>query len=170
MVWNHYHLKWKKTTISLLLYSWKIWWGIKFGGLADCLQNCQIKIHKNFLLTYIPMAILYQTTKFKSANTFAMAIWDPTTKFNSHQYFWLYGTHFHFKGSTTTADSSKIECKICQKSSKKGSQPLRFCLTILTNNNIIILNLKLSYCTYSRSTWGKGQGPRRSPCPCTSVS
>ena len=38
------------------------------------------------------MVIPYQTTKFKSANMFAMAIWDPTAKFNSRQYFRLYGT------------------------------------------------------------------------------
>ena len=37
------------------------------------------------------MAIPYQTAKFKSANTFAMAIWDPAAKFNSRQYFRLYG-------------------------------------------------------------------------------
>ena len=36
------------------------------------------------------MVIPYQTIKFKSANTFAMAIWDPTTKINSRQYFQLY--------------------------------------------------------------------------------
>ena len=36
------------------------------------------------------MAILYQTTEFKFANTFEMAIWDPIAKSNSHQYFWLY--------------------------------------------------------------------------------
>ena len=38
------------------------------------------------------MVILYQTAKFKSANIFAVAIWGPTTKFNSRQYFRLYGT------------------------------------------------------------------------------
>ena len=32
-----------------------------------------------------------QTTKFKSANIFAMAILDPTAKFDSCQYFQLYG-------------------------------------------------------------------------------
>ena len=37
------------------------------------------------------MAIPYRTAKFKSANTFVMANWDPTAKFNSRQYFWLYG-------------------------------------------------------------------------------
>ena len=35
------------------------------------------------------MAIPYRTAKFKSANIFAMAIWGPTAKFNSHQYFQL---------------------------------------------------------------------------------
>ena len=43
----------------------------KFGGLTACLCNCQIKIHQ-----YI----------------FTIAIWDPTAKFSSHQYFRLYGT------------------------------------------------------------------------------
>ena len=39
------------------------------------------------------MVIPYQTTKFKirqSANIFAMAIWGPNTKFNSHQYLDVY--------------------------------------------------------------------------------
>ena len=34
-------------------YSQKIWRGIKFGGLAVCLCNRQIKIRQNFLLVYI---------------------------------------------------------------------------------------------------------------------
>ena len=74
-------------------YSQKIWWGIKiwwFGGLS-C--NRQIKIRQYFILAYIHMAIPYRTTKFKSANIFTMAIWGPTAKFNSRQYFWLYGMH-----------------------------------------------------------------------------
>ena len=75
----------------IVLYSWKIWRGIKFGSLAVCLSNRQIKIHQNFLLAYICMVIPYWTTKFKSVNTFAMAIWDLTAKFNSRQYFRLYG-------------------------------------------------------------------------------
>ena len=41
------------------------------------------------------MAILYRTAKFKSANTFEMVIWDPTAKFNSSQYFRLYGIYSH---------------------------------------------------------------------------
>ena len=72
-------------------YSRKIWRGIKFGVLAIYSSNCQIKICQNFLFAYIHMVIPYRTTKFKSANMFAMAIWDPTTKFNSRQYFRLYG-------------------------------------------------------------------------------
>ena len=55
-------------------YSRKIWRGIKFGSLAICLCNCQIKICQFFMLTYIRMAIPYQTAKF-----------------NSCQYFQLYG-------------------------------------------------------------------------------
>ena len=39
------------------------------------------------------MAIPYQTTKSKSANIFAMAIWSPSTKFNSYQYFQLYSNY-----------------------------------------------------------------------------
>ena len=37
------------------------------------------------------MTIPYITTKFKSISNFVMIIWDPTAKFNSWQYFWLYG-------------------------------------------------------------------------------
>ena len=37
------------------------------------------------------MAIPYQTAKFKSTNIFAMVILGPTAKFNSRQYFGLYG-------------------------------------------------------------------------------
>ena len=75
-------------------YGQKIWRGIKFGGLAVYFNNRQIKIRQNFLLAYpqyIRMAIPYRTAKLKSVNTFAMAIWDRTTKFNSRQYFRLYG-------------------------------------------------------------------------------
>ena len=38
--------------LHLIPYSWKIWRGIKFGRLADCLSNHQIKTRQNFLLTY----------------------------------------------------------------------------------------------------------------------
>ena len=79
-----------------ILYSRKIWRGIKFGGSAVYLCNHQIKIHQYFLLAYIHMAIPYQTAKFKSTNIFAMAILGPTTKFNSRQYFWLYGSSYDY--------------------------------------------------------------------------
>ena len=71
-------------------YSRKIWQEIKFSGLAVYLYNRQIKIHQYFLLTYMRVEILYQTTKFKSANIFVMVILGPTAKFISRQYFRLY--------------------------------------------------------------------------------
>ena len=57
-----------------LPHSRKFWRGIKFGDLAVCLCNCQIKIRQYFLLGYIRMVIPYRTAKFKSANIFAMVI------------------------------------------------------------------------------------------------
>ena len=67
----------------------------KKDGLVVCLSNHQIKIRQDFLLAYnICMAIPYWTAKFKSTNTFAIAIWDPTTKFNSCKYFWLHSIRF----------------------------------------------------------------------------
>ena len=47
---------------------------------------------KSTNISYIRMTIPYPTAKFKSANIFAMAILGPTTKFNSRQYFRLYGS------------------------------------------------------------------------------
>ena len=58
---------------------------LRFGGLH---HNRQIKIRQNFLLAYIHMAILYWTAKF---NILAIAILGSTAKFNSRQYFQLYG-------------------------------------------------------------------------------
>ena len=91
-------------------YSWKIWRGIKFGGLAVCLATAKLKfanisylhqeysiiIEPTFSIIYsclhiIRVAIPYRTAKFKSANIFAMAIRSPTAKFNSRQYFRVYG-------------------------------------------------------------------------------
>ena len=56
------------------------WWGIKFGGLL-VLCNRQIKIRKYFTLTYIRMAMPYQTAKLKSVNTVAIAILGSTSSF-----------------------------------------------------------------------------------------
>ena len=50
-----------------ILYSQKIWRGIKFGGLAVLGENRQIKIRQN--LHCVHVCILFQTAKFKSANT-----------------------------------------------------------------------------------------------------
>ena len=74
-------------------YSRKIWWGIKFGGLAVYYYNRQIKFRQIFLLAYIRMAIPYRTAKFKSANILSIAILGSTAKFNARQYFRLYGTY-----------------------------------------------------------------------------
>ena len=71
---DHNILKWENYCSHVLMgipYSQKIWWGIKFGGLA-C--NRQIKFHQCFILAYIHMSIPYRTAKFKSANIFTMAI------------------------------------------------------------------------------------------------
>ena len=74
-----------------ILYSRKIWRGIKFGSFGSQYYNCQIKIRQIFLLAYIRMVIPYRTAKFKSANVLAIAILATTAKLNSCQYFWLYG-------------------------------------------------------------------------------
>ena len=72
-------------------YSWKIWRGIKFEGLVVPPYNHQIKIRQIFFCAYVRMAIPYRTAKLKSANIFVMSVWDQTAKFNSCQYFRLYG-------------------------------------------------------------------------------
>ena len=77
-------------SMRIIPYSRKIWRGIKFGGLAIYYYNRQIKIRQNFLLTYIRMAIPYQTAKFKSANILSIAILGSTAKFKARQYFRLY--------------------------------------------------------------------------------
>ena len=41
------------------------------------------------------MVILYQTAKLKSTDTLAIAILGSTVKFNSRQYFWLYGNYYN---------------------------------------------------------------------------
>ena len=63
----------------------------KFSDLAVYLCNFQIKTRQHFLLEHICMAIPCQTAKFKSANIFSMAILGPTAKFDSCQYYRLYG-------------------------------------------------------------------------------
>ena len=67
-------------------YSRKIWWGIKFGGLAVYITTAKISY------THIRMAIPCRTTKFKFANILVIAILGSTAKFNSR----------HFSGYTVT--------------------------------------------------------------------
>ena len=69
----------------------------KFGGELNlavwrsALATVKLKFRQYFLLAYVHMAIPYRAAKFKSANIFAMAMLGPTAKFNSRQYFRLYG-------------------------------------------------------------------------------
>ena len=64
----------------------------KFGGLAVYITTAKLKSAKiSYSHIYIRMAILYRTAKFKSANILVTAIWGSTAKFNSRQYFQLYG-------------------------------------------------------------------------------
>ena len=80
------------------------------------------------------MVIMYQTAKFKSANTFEMSIWDPTTKFNSYQYFLVLevtedlhpcvdvrvhcaGIHTYFLGFLFKSDPSCIIKLVCNNGS-----------------------------------------------------
>ena len=46
---------------------------------------------KSAKVSYSHMVIPYRTAKFKSANILALAILGSTAKFNSRQYFRLYG-------------------------------------------------------------------------------
>ena len=85
-------------------YSRKIW---QFGGLY---YNRQIKICQNFLLAYIHMAIPYRTSKFKSANILAIVILGSTAKFNSRQYFQLYGIYLFLFSSTPESEARFFLC------------------------------------------------------------
>ena len=69
-----------------------IWQGIKFGGLTVGLCNRQIKICHNFLLAYI-LYVWWSCTEPPHLNPPIFLQWWfwATVKFNSHQYFWLYG-------------------------------------------------------------------------------
>ena len=53
------------------------------------------------------MVIPYQTAKFKSANTVAIAILGSTAKFNSCQYFQLYG-NFNYVNYASQAQLHKF--------------------------------------------------------------
>ena len=54
------------------------------------------------------MVIPYRTAKFKSANTFVIAVWNPTAKFNSRQYFWLYGIYQQERGNNGERERERV--------------------------------------------------------------
>ena len=77
-LWTDCVSKWCEViVVYLLLNCWYHCYGIyriagiKFGSLAVCLSNHQIKnLPKSLVRIYICMVIPYWTAKFKSANTF----------------------------------------------------------------------------------------------------
>ena len=64
------------------------------------------------------MAIPYQTSIFKSANAFVIAIWGPTTKFNSCQYFRLYGMCANLNMHDRMRNMTKKYCESTASASK----------------------------------------------------
>ena len=78
-------------SLSNIPYSWKIWRGNKFGGLAVYITTAKLKFVKiSYSHIILCMAILYQTAKFKSTNILGIAILGSIAKFNSYQYFQLF--------------------------------------------------------------------------------
>ena len=76
--------------IFILLYCRKIWQGIKFGGLAVYITTAKLKFPTRiYMYTHGDPKLNCQ--KFKSASILVIVIWGSTAKFNSHQYFRLYG-------------------------------------------------------------------------------
>ncbi|MCG8625802.1 MAG: hypothetical protein MJE68_27875 [Proteobacteria bacterium] len=73
----------KRKTLIELLYSWKIWWGIKFGDLAVYITTTKLKFAK-ISYSHVRMAI---RTELPNLNPL-IAILGSTAKFNSRQYFW----------------------------------------------------------------------------------
>ena len=63
----------------------------KFGSLAVYITTAKLKCTKISYSHNIRMAIPYRTAKFKSATILAIVILGSTAKFNSRQYFRLYG-------------------------------------------------------------------------------
>ena len=75
-------------------YSRKIWWGIKFGGLAVYITIAKLKSAK-ISYSHIILYVWRSRTEpqnLNPSNILAIAILDLTAKFNSRQYFQLYGT------------------------------------------------------------------------------
>ena len=72
-------------------YSRKIWRGNIFGGLAVYITIAKLKFAKiSYSHIYVWQS---RIAKFKSANILAIVIFGSTAKFNSRQYFRLYGSY-----------------------------------------------------------------------------
>ena len=65
----------------------------KFSGLAVYSTTTKLKSAK-ISYSHRGMAIPYRTAKYKSDNILTIVILGPTAKFNSRQYFWLYGNNY----------------------------------------------------------------------------
>ena len=65
-------------------YNRKIWWGIKFGSLAICLCNSQIKISATSGFAYARMAI--NPLPNRHILNLPIVLQCPSAKFNPHQY------------------------------------------------------------------------------------
>ena len=77
----------------------------KFGGLAIYIITPKLKSAK---ISYSHIYILWQSdiSKFKSTNILAIAIWGSTAKFNSRQFFQLYGINVVACSTQTTPTSN----------------------------------------------------------------
>ena len=79
-------------TKSIIPYSRKIWWGIKFGDLAVYVITVKLKFAK---ISYSHICVWRSCTEPPNLNPLynilAIAILGSTAKFNSRQYFRLYG-------------------------------------------------------------------------------
>ena len=66
-----------------LPFSRKMWWGIKFGGLADHQPIYrQIKFRQIFFLACIHITIMYRAAKL-NVYISELYIWDQTAKYGS---------------------------------------------------------------------------------------
>ena len=89
--WDQVHTTFTSSNAYIINYSWKIGRELNLVVWWSAFMITKLKSAKSSYLhiLYIIMAILYWTTKFESANILTKAIWDPSAKFNSSQYFWL---------------------------------------------------------------------------------
>ena len=87
----------------------EIWHGIKFGGLAVYITTTKLKFAK---ISYLHIYIWQSRTEppnFKSANILVIAILGSTAKFNSRQYFQLYGIIIKYFSDLMTITCIELE-------------------------------------------------------------